>query len=56
VARVAREAGVTAGASAPPAVLDAVVAALRGLGPADLAEREVTVETTEFTLPKEVRP
>ncbi|MGI5328269.1 4-hydroxy-3-methylbut-2-enyl diphosphate reductase [Actinomadura nitritigenes] len=54
--RGARAVGVTAGASAPPAVLDAVVAALRGLGPADLVEREVTVETTEFTLPKEVRP
>ncbi|MWA01663.1 4-hydroxy-3-methylbut-2-enyl diphosphate reductase [Actinomadura sp. LD22] len=54
--RGARAVGVTAGASAPPAVLDAVVAALRGLGPADLAERAVTVETTEFTLPKEVRP
>ncbi|HEU5031572.1 MAG TPA: 4-hydroxy-3-methylbut-2-enyl diphosphate reductase, partial [Spirillospora sp.] len=54
--RGARAVGVTAGASAPPAVLAAVVAALRGLGPADLVEREVTVETTEFTLPKEVRP
>lgn len=54
--RDARTVGVTGGASAPPAVLDAVVAALRGLGPADLAERAVTVETIEFTLPKEVRP
>jgi 4-hydroxy-3-methylbut-2-enyl diphosphate reductase len=51
----ARAIGLTAGASAPPSVLDAVVDALRGFGPVDAEERTVTVETTEFTLPKEVR-
>ncbi|WP_412516383.1 4-hydroxy-3-methylbut-2-enyl diphosphate reductase [Actinomadura madurae] len=53
--REARVVGLTAGASAPPSVLDAVVDALRGLGPVDIKEHTVTVETTEFTLPKEVR-
>ena len=51
----ARVVGLTAGASAPPSVLDAVVDVLRGLGPVAAEERTVTVETTEFTLPKEVR-
>ncbi|MER7541529.1 4-hydroxy-3-methylbut-2-enyl diphosphate reductase [Actinomadura sp.] len=53
--RGARVVGLTAGASAPPAVLDAVVDVLRGLGPVEIKEHTVTVETTEFTLPKEVR-
>ncbi len=47
--------GLTAGASAPPTVLDAVIDVLRGLGPVETEEHTVTVETTEFTLPKEVR-
>jgi 4-hydroxy-3-methylbut-2-en-1-yl diphosphate reductase len=51
----ARVIGLTAGASAPPSVLDAVVDALSGLGPVDIKEHTVAVETTEFTLPKEVR-
>ncbi|NVI89298.1 4-hydroxy-3-methylbut-2-enyl diphosphate reductase [Actinomadura sp. BRA 177] len=51
----ARVVGLTAGASAPPAVLDAVIDVLRGLGPVETEEHTVTVETTEFTLPKEVR-
>ncbi|CND58371.1 lytB-related protein lytB1 [Mycobacterium tuberculosis] len=53
--RDARAVGLTAGASAPPSVLDAVVDVLRGLGPVEIEEHTVTVETTEFTLPKEVR-
>jgi 4-hydroxy-3-methylbut-2-enyl diphosphate reductase len=46
--------GLTAGASAPPALVDEVVAALRGLGPVTVEERRVTEETIRFTLPKEV--
>ncbi|WP_020574849.1 4-hydroxy-3-methylbut-2-enyl diphosphate reductase [Actinopolymorpha alba] len=46
---------VTAGASAPTSLVDEVVQALRGLGPVDLYEREVTREDIRFTLPKEVR-
>lgn len=52
----ARTVGVTAGASAPPALVDDVIAALRGLGEVDVAERTVTTEEVHFTLPKEVRP
>jgi 4-hydroxy-3-methylbut-2-enyl diphosphate reductase len=46
---------VTAGASAPSALVDDVVTALRGLGPLQVHEREVTREDIRFTLPKEVR-
>ncbi len=45
----------TAGASAPEDLVQQVVAALRGLGPVDVAERETTTEDVYFTLPKEVR-
>ncbi|WP_067185006.1 4-hydroxy-3-methylbut-2-enyl diphosphate reductase [Microtetraspora niveoalba] len=51
----ARTIGLTAGASAPPALVDAVVAALRGLGPVTVEEHRVAEETIRFTLPKEVR-
>ncbi len=51
----ARAVGLTAGASAPPALVDAVVAALGGLGPVTVEERRVAEETIQFTLPKEVR-
>ncbi|HEX6498642.1 MAG TPA: 4-hydroxy-3-methylbut-2-enyl diphosphate reductase [Micromonosporaceae bacterium] len=51
----ARTVGVTAGASAPPALVDDVVAALRGLGAGEVVERAATVEDVHFTLPKEVR-
>ncbi|NJC71201.1 4-hydroxy-3-methylbut-2-enyl diphosphate reductase [Planosporangium thailandense] len=51
----ARTVGVTAGASAPPALVDEVVGALRGLGPQAVHERSDTVEDVRFTLPKEVR-
>ncbi len=46
---------VTAGASAPPSVVEAVVEALRALGPIEVQERSVTTESVQFTLPKEVR-
>lgn len=46
--------GVTAGASAPGALVDQVVQAIGGLGPMDLSEHAVTTENVRFTLPKEV--
>jgi 4-hydroxy-3-methylbut-2-enyl diphosphate reductase len=50
----ARRIGLTAGASAPPHLVDEVIATLRALGPVDVVEREVTREDIRFTLPKEV--
>src|SRR6266700_1947103 len=47
--------GLTAGASAPPAVIEDIVTALSGLGPVELAERVITTESIRFGLPKEVR-
>jgi 4-hydroxy-3-methylbut-2-enyl diphosphate reductase len=47
--------GLTAGASAPPAVIDDIIAALRGLGQVEVGERVVTTENIKFSLPKEVR-
>jgi 4-hydroxy-3-methylbut-2-en-1-yl diphosphate reductase len=47
--------GLTAGASAPPAVVSQITAALAGLGPAEVIERTVTTESVQFGLPKEVR-
>jgi 4-hydroxy-3-methylbut-2-en-1-yl diphosphate reductase len=47
--------GLTAGASAPPALVDEVIAALRGLGRVEVSERVVTTESVSFSLPKEVR-
>ncbi|NIH81147.1 4-hydroxy-3-methylbut-2-enyl diphosphate reductase [Amycolatopsis viridis] len=47
--------GLTAGASAPPALVDAVITALGGLGPLTVGERETTRETVHFTLPPAVR-
>lgn len=52
----ARTIGLTAGASAPPALVSEVIEALRGLGPVEVTERSVTTESVHFTLPKEVRP
>ena len=46
--------GLTAGASAPPAVVEQVVAALGGFGPVHVRERRVTTETVQFALPKAV--
>jgi 4-hydroxy-3-methylbut-2-enyl diphosphate reductase len=50
-----RVVGLTAGASAPPRLVEDVVDALAGLGPVTMAEREVTRETIHFTLPSSVR-
>jgi 4-hydroxy-3-methylbut-2-enyl diphosphate reductase len=50
-----RAVGVTAGASAPPPLVDELVTALSGLGPTTVATRSVGVETVAFGLPKEVR-
>jgi 4-hydroxy-3-methylbut-2-en-1-yl diphosphate reductase len=47
--------GLTAGASAPPAVVDEIIDALRGLGPVQVSERVITTESIRFGLPKEVR-
>ncbi|MBO0786255.1 MAG: 4-hydroxy-3-methylbut-2-enyl diphosphate reductase [Actinobacteria bacterium] len=47
--------GITAGASAPPALVGDIVTALGGLGPVDLNERVITTENIRFSLPKEVR-
>jgi 4-hydroxy-3-methylbut-2-en-1-yl diphosphate reductase len=47
--------GVTAGASAPPRLVDAVIAALAEFGPVRVVEREITRENIQFTLPLVVR-
>ena len=47
--------GLTAGASAPPAVVADIVAALGGLGSVEVSERVITTENIRFSLPKEVR-
>jgi len=47
--------GLSAGASAPPAVVGQIVAALAGLGPVEVNERVTTTESIRFSLPKEVR-
>jgi len=46
--------GITAGASAPPHLVDEVIGMLRALGPVEVADRQVTRETVKFTLPKGV--
>jgi 4-hydroxy-3-methylbut-2-en-1-yl diphosphate reductase len=47
--------GLTAGASAPPAVVEDIIGALSGLGPVGVSERVITTENIRFSLPKEVR-
>jgi 4-hydroxy-3-methylbut-2-en-1-yl diphosphate reductase len=47
--------GLTAGASAPPAVVEEIISALAGLGPLSVSERVTTTESIRFGLPKEVR-
>jgi len=47
--------GLTAGASAPPAVVSEIIDALGGFGPVEVAERVTTTESIRFSLPKEVR-
>ncbi|WP_335985960.1 4-hydroxy-3-methylbut-2-enyl diphosphate reductase [Glycomyces sp. MUSA5-2] len=46
---------VTAGASAPPRLVDEVVALIAGLGPVEVVERAVAEETQEFLLPQRLR-
>jgi 4-hydroxy-3-methylbut-2-enyl diphosphate reductase len=48
--------GLTAGASAPPFLVDEVIAALGGLGPVTVTEHEAVREDVSFELPPEVRP
>jgi 4-hydroxy-3-methylbut-2-enyl diphosphate reductase len=47
--------GLTAGASAPPAVVDQIIDALSGLGPVEVSERVVATESIRFGLPKELK-
>ncbi len=47
--------GLTAGASAPPAVVEEIITALGGLGPVQVSERVITTESIRFGLPREVR-
>ena len=47
--------GLTAGASAPPAVVSEIIAALSGLGTVTVTERTTTTESVQFGLPREVR-
>jgi 4-hydroxy-3-methylbut-2-enyl diphosphate reductase len=49
-----RRVGVTAGASAPPSLVDELVGTLRALGPVRLRESVTTEEDIRFTLPREV--
>ena len=51
-----RTLAITAGASAPISLIDDIVASLAGLGPVHVEHRNITEETTTFTLPKEIRP
>ena len=46
--------GITAGASAPPYLVDQVVAGLGALGPVSVRESQGVEETVHFTLPREV--
>ncbi|MFD2422510.1 4-hydroxy-3-methylbut-2-enyl diphosphate reductase [Amycolatopsis pigmentata] len=50
-----RTIGLTAGASAPPRLVESVVRTLGGLGPVTTEERETARETVQFTLPSTVR-
>jgi 4-hydroxy-3-methylbut-2-enyl diphosphate reductase len=52
----ARTVGITAGASAPPHLVDDVVAGLAGLGPVTARESTVGAENVQFTLPSSVSP
>jgi len=46
--------GVTAGASAPEALVDALIRALGGLGEVTVSERTVAIEDMHFKMPREV--
>ena len=47
--------GITAGASAPPAIVSQIVSALSGLGELQTEEVVVATESIQFSLPKELR-
>ncbi len=47
--------GLTAGASAPPRLVEGAIETLKLLGPVEVVEREITQETIHFTLPTAVR-
>ncbi|MGH3305299.1 MAG: 4-hydroxy-3-methylbut-2-enyl diphosphate reductase [Streptosporangiaceae bacterium] len=47
--------GITAGASAPPAIVDQIVTAIGGLGEVTTEEVAVATESVQFGLPKELR-
>src|SRR5512146_2583107 len=47
--------GLTAGASAPPAVVSEITEALSGLGTVTVTEKITTTESVQFGLPREVR-
>jgi 4-hydroxy-3-methylbut-2-en-1-yl diphosphate reductase len=47
--------GLTAGASAPPAIVERIVATLAGLGDVTTDESVVATESVQFGLPKELR-
>jgi len=51
-----RRVGLSAGASAPEALVEGVISALDGLGGASVSEHSVATEDTYFKLPVEVRP
>ena len=46
--------GITAGASAPPHLVDDIVHCLGGLGPVSASETQLINEDVTFALPKEV--
>jgi 4-hydroxy-3-methylbut-2-enyl diphosphate reductase len=50
----ARRVGLTAGASAPEALVESVISALGGLGEVNVSDRTVATETIHFKLPPEV--
>jgi 4-hydroxy-3-methylbut-2-enyl diphosphate reductase len=51
-----RRIGITAGASAPPLLVDELVATLGGLGEVTVRESSTLTEDVQFALPKEVSP
>lgn len=46
--------GISAGASAPPALVDELIRCVSGLGPTRVLESSVVEENVQFTLPREV--
>jgi 4-hydroxy-3-methylbut-2-enyl diphosphate reductase len=52
--KTAETIGITAGASAPPHLVEELIATLRALGPVSVSERVLTTEDLTFNLPKGV--